>query len=341
MPDTPDQNNLPSQASALLEKLLMEHSQLEDIPPHLSAIEGFDRLYEFLYTVKEILCCFSMGRFDYEVQLQGSMAGYLKALQGNIRHLVWQCQAVAAGDLDQTLECMGELSEAFNTMTRGLIKQNEIISRKQTELTQITNELQFEIKKKEEMATALKASEEIYREKSWRDSLTGLYNRGYFFKAVSLEVQNLEQQKGSHFCLMMMDIDHFKQFNDTYGHLLGDQVIQIVANSLTDTLRKRDICCRYGGEEFAIFLSGTDLEQGRVIAERIRVNISSQPYPSKNVTEPITISIGLSCVASDSLAPDTQENEVLTKALAAADSALYVAKQNGRNQVRLSLEGWV
>lgn len=335
MSNTPNQYDLASQVSAFLEQLLMEPNR-QEIPAELSSVEGFNRLCAYLYTVKDIISNFSRGKFDGEVELRGSTAGYLKTLQSHIRHLVWQCKAVADGDLDQKVDCLGELSEAFNSMTRGLIRQKKVINSKQAELTRLMHNLEKEIKEKEVIAKALKTSEALYREKSWRDSPTGLYNRGYFLEAVSHKIEQIKRKREGYFCLMMMDLDHFKKINDTYGHLMGDKIVQIVATTLTTTLRKSDISCRYGGEEFAVFLFSTTLEQGKHTAEKIRLNIQNTPPPAENVTVPVTISIGLSFVDAAFIASHAKADDALMQAMEAADSALYVAKQTGRNQVMVS-----
>ena len=334
MPEAKKSIELASQIVSLLETLLMKHSKQEPIPLELLAIDGMENLCNYFVELKAIIQSFSVGQFDYKVKLRGSTAGYLKALQSNIRHLSWQCQNVAAGDFSQRVEFMGELSEAFNAMTQGLISQNEVISQKQTELLHLTNELKDEIKKKEEVGVALKISEQMYREKSLRDSLTGLYNRGYFFETIASRIEQMKRGENVHACVAMLDIDHFKKFNDTYGHLCGDLVIQMVANTISGTLRKGDVACRYGGEEFVIFLHGIDLDQSIIICERIRQNISKQPHPGVGGGDPVTVSIGVSWLDPFTFGQGDAGCDILYKVLGAADAAMYKAKHNGRNQVR-------
>ncbi len=302
-------------------------------PAELAALEGFEQLRDYLVELKEILLAFSKGDFGHQYRPVGAVGGFVKALQSNIRHLAWQCNAVADGDLEQRVEFMGELSDAFNRMTASLAAKQELIRQKQEQLTQMTRELQSEVKKKEMMEGALRASEEMYRQKSLRDPLTGLYNRGYFFETAAREMESLKRQKNGRCCLLMIDIDHFKLFNDTYGHICGDQAIKVVTSTIERTLRKSDIFARYGGEEFVLLLGGTPLERGTAIAERLRVAVSEQPSPAENSREPITISIGLCGVESGRLAPGSSGGKVLLEALAEADAALYVAKEQGRNRV--------
>lgn len=335
MPDTPNQHDLASQVLAFLDDLLVTQGQMEEIPPQLSAIEGFDQHCELLNAIKFILYNYSMGQFTCKVQIQGSTADYLKTLQSNFRHLVWHCKSVTAGDLSQQAEFMGELSEAFNAMTRSLIKQNEDIQQKQEELNRLSDKFYSDVKKKETTEEAVKASEEKFSEKSLRDSLTGLYSRSCFFKAASQIVDSLQLQH-NRFCLVMVGIDRFKEFNETYGPEVGDKAIQMVAHVLSDTLRTYDICCRYGGETFTLFLAGASLEQGRKITERILQIISSKPHPAGDTTESVTVSAGLSFVETTTFGPPVQEGEILMKALTAADSAFNEARHNGISQVKIS-----
>ena len=306
-------------------------------PPELSAISGFDRLHEHINSLKDILCLFSNGHFECKLSQSGVTAGYIKALQSNIRHLTWQCHRVAAGDLRQRVDFMGELSNTFNRMIESLAEKNRIIEQKQEELAALAQDLRLEIKRKEEIESALRVSEAAYREKALRDSLTGLYNRGYFFEAVSREMENLKNRSDACFCLLLIDIDHFKNYNDTFGHLLGDQAIKTVTAAVGQALRKSDILARYGGEEFVVFLDQTSLVMGLAIAERIRGQVESQPNPAGPGAPPLTISVGLCCVENRLFQQGGSGAHLLAKALAQADAALYKAKNNGRNQVRFSV----
>ena len=130
-----------------------------------------------------------------------------------------------------------------------------------------------------------------------------------------------------------MVFDFFKKFNDTYGHLCGDQVLKMVAVTITGALRKSDILARYGGEEFSLFLANADLDIGTLIAERIRTAVANRPSPAPGSHTPVTVSIGLCHVDSRRLSPSSSGDDLLTNALKLADEALYVAKDRGRNMV--------
>ncbi len=160
-----------------------------------------------------------------------------------------------------------------------------------------------------------------------RDFLTGAFNRKAFDRRLD---DALAQSKSDRLelTLMMIDIDHFKHFNDNFGHLIGDEVLKIVAKTLTDTLKGMDCVARYGGEEFAVILPNTPMSGGMVVAEAIRKSIASKELKRKTTGENfgvITVSIG---VASFRVATDTA-----TTLIARADEALYISKNSGRNRV--------
>lgn len=154
------------------------------------------------------------------------------------------------------------------------------------------------------------------------DALTKLYNRGVF----NLEVQrefDRARRYGRELSLVMLDIDHFKKFNDTYGHQAGDFVLQKVAGMIADSVRANDIGARYGGEEFAIILPETNLEGATIQAERLRQTVAESKMSFEGQELAITISMGVTGVE--------QEMRQVDQMIKAADQALYQAKAHGRN----------
>jgi diguanylate cyclase (GGDEF)-like protein len=161
------------------------------------------------------------------------------------------------------------------------------------------------------------------------DDLTGLLSSRSFFSELRREASRSGSEKRP-FCVLMMDVDHFKQVNDTYGHLTGSKTLEEIGNSITKILRVGDAAARFGGEEFAAFLLDADLAQGLIAAERIRQTIEEETFSvlrqGKAVkTHHITISIGVACFPNDSKDP--------IELIEMADSALYRAKREGRNRV--------
>jgi diguanylate cyclase len=172
----------------------------------------------------------------------------------------------------------------------------------------------------------LQQSLEAIRAESLTDPLTGLGNRKYFDRSIELAVQNAFAS-GEPLSLLMFDIDHFKSFNDSYGHLTGDQVLRLVGMSLKQTIKGQDITARYGGEEFVVLLPNTALRQALTVADHIRRAIMSKELKKKSTGEilgRVTISVGVSM-----LKPDDDTDSLIER----ADACLYAAKRNGRNRV--------
>jgi diguanylate cyclase (GGDEF)-like protein len=163
---------------------------------------------------------------------------------------------------------------------------------------------------------------ERMKQLAYVDGLTGIFNRRYFEMRIAEELERASRFMGR-MSVIMVDIDHFKRLNDEFGHLLGDEVLRGVSNILKQQLRKVDMVCRYGGEEFAIVVPETTGANTLVVAEKLRRQIETHPFPG--VPRPVTISCGVADYPSQGSTRD--------ELVAAADSALYQAKQAGRNRV--------
>ena len=170
-----------------------------------------------------------------------------------------------------------------------------------------------------------KANQELAR-LSRTDRLTSLNNRGHWEERLDQEFRRFQRCKAPS-SLVMFDIDHFKQVNDTYGHQAGDDVIKTVATTLMQLQRTTDISGRYGGEEFGIILPETRAEQAEIMAERLRETLAKSPVVYEGQSISFTISLGV-CEASPTMTEYTQWLEQ-------ADQALYSAKRNGRNQTQV------
>ena len=158
------------------------------------------------------------------------------------------------------------------------------------------------------------------------DPMTKLYNRRYFTK-MSKHSLDLSKREKKELSLIMIDIDKFKNVNDTYGHKVGDDVIITLSNKLLVDQRKSDIICRYGGEEFVILLPNTSLTGATIVAKKIRKDIELLTITlSSNQNLNFTVSLGVSKV-------DTKNENNIELALKRADDALYRAKESGRNRV--------
>lgn len=158
-----------------------------------------------------------------------------------------------------------------------------------------------------------------------KDDLTGLYNRRYFLEIFEREVDRAKRYN-NRLVFCMIDLDHFKRVNDTYGHLTGDMVLAEVGKILMKSIRLSDLVCRYGGEEFAVILPSTDIKNAELVCERLRKVISEHQFQHKSYEFKITISVGAAMFIRDS---DKSYTHLLEK----ADRALYQAKESGRNRV--------
>ncbi len=206
-----------------------------------------------------------------------------------------------------------DVLESMKKDTAIMIRSTSILQKKLKEATSSAEKLRKELKKVSHEALI--------------DGLTGLHNRKAFDDMLYELCQEFRQE-GSVFSLIMMDIDHFKSFNDKYGHRVGDEVLQIVGTTLLDLLKGRDFVSRYGGEEFTVLLPDTELVNACMVAEQIRKAVSGKRLKIKETGENIpriTISLGVAqiCAADDA-------DDLLKR----ADKALYLAKNSGRNNTK-------
>jgi len=183
-----------------------------------------------------------------------------------------------------------------------------------------------------ERARELRAVMEKLEEVSITDDLTQIYNHRYLISRLHYEFERAKRY-GLSISLIMLDIDHFKLYNDNNGHLAGDDALRKVAGLINGAIRETDIVGRYGGEEFAIILLHADMIQLAEVAERIRKIIEETPFPNEELQPmgKITVSIGGSCLSDGMM---TMEDLIRS-----ADEALYKAKRNGRNQIAMGGRG--
>ncbi|MFB6356628.1 MAG: diguanylate cyclase, partial [bacterium] len=177
--------------------------------------------------------------------------------------------------------------------------------------------------------TELKEMEEQLRYQAKFDELTGLLNRGEFIDQFEHEFERAHRYDHQG-CLIMIDLDHFKEINDQYGHVAGDTVLSTIGNILNETKRSNDLGGRLGGEEFCLYLPETNLDEGKNVADRILSSIRSETFSEDGSEFQVTASLGLTGLNKN----DSTVSDVLKR----ADDAMYESKQKGRDQLTIDSE---
>lgn len=256
------------------------------------------------------------GKLDTAPPIRNYFSNPFKNLHSELLHLTWQIQQIAKGDYEQKVSFSGDFSDAINSMIQ-ILQQKE-------DLDKINRENEIKLQK---YADELADLNHKLTKLSITDALTGALNRRQFDVQMEHELQR-SQRFGKTFSLVMFDIDHFKQFNDYYGHQAGDQVLINICQFVKTEIRKTDRLYRYGGEEFTLILPETDLRNASFLTEKLRKQIAQNnvEYQGNNLPR-ITASFG---VASYS-----QQIQEPAHLIHAADKALYHAKNSGRNCVKL------
>ena len=275
-----------------------------------------------------------------EADLEQIYETYLSHLKTTDR--IDKVGARVIGEIDDVMRLIDDALEMSTSYDASLSGASEKLTSAQSReeirsvvdtLTKSTHEMRDTNKALEERLALsrteisnLQQSLEAIRAESLTDPLTGLGNRKYFDRSIETLVQSA-MASGEPLSLLMFDIDHFKSFNDSYGHLTGDQVLRLVGMSLKQTIKGQDITARYGGEEFAVVLPNTALRQALTVADHIRRAVMSKELKKKSTGEilgRVTISVGVSM-----LKPGDDTDSLIER----ADACLYAAKRAGRNRV--------
>jgi diguanylate cyclase (GGDEF)-like protein/PAS domain S-box-containing protein len=222
-------------------------------------------------------------------------------------------------------------STAAESLCVPMMTQGEIIgllylsSQQEGQFTKAKQQLAVTVAEHGALALANLQLRETLRDQSIRDSLTGLYNRRYLEETLAREIQRAERKRQS-LGVMMIDIDYFKNFNDTYGHEAGDEVLRGLSEFIQGNIRRGDTACRYGGEELTLILPDATLRDTKKRAEELRQGVKGLEISYRNKTLPqISISVGIGCYP--------EHGESWTSLIRAADAALYEAKRQGRDRV--------
>jgi len=249
--------------------------------------------------------------------------GVYSVITAAVRHIVTAKEETAAFGKELSLRANDlknvSSAEAADKIVAAIMRDTEAMAEKYQNMSEKLQDTSDEV-------LLLQSKLEEARKHAITDTLSGLANRRYF-DARLRELTEAAEQTGSELCMMMIDIDLFKSFNDMHGHLVGDEVIKLVAKFLTGTLRGEDLAARYGGEEFAVLLPGMKLPQTVELAERFRKKLSSRSLVKRGEKKAfghVTASVGVT---------DYHAGEPVEDFIKRADDALYAAKANGRNMV--------
>ena len=234
----------------------------------------------------------------------------------------------AAGSATHYTESLAHATQSLGTAKDrdGLRSIVETLVRATRDMEVNNSRLEQSLKASKQEINQLQVNLEAVRNESLTDPLTSLANRKYFDQTLDKSIAQ-SAATGEPVSLLMTDIDHFKAFNDTFGHLTGDQVLRLVALAVKQNVKGQDVAARYGGEEFAVILPNTGLRAALTVADHIRRAVMTKELMKRSTGEHlgrVTVSIGVAAV---------QKGETSQSLIERADSCLYAAKRSGRNRV--------
>jgi len=293
-PDSASASKL-SKANQLLLEYLFD-LLIKNTPPEAPALPGaltnhpkYKALLAQIMDIRALSASLRNGELEHTVSGRGFVISNIKTVQTNMRQLAWQAKQITEGDYPQKVELLGEFSETFSEMTQRLLDTT-------AQLISLANV----------------------------DTLTKVANRLAMNRFLAFAFAEA-QSNNSDLCVLMLDIDHFKEVNDTFGHTIGDQVLVEVAQRIQSQTRQTDFLARYGGEEFVVVLPETNMEIAHMVCDRILKCVRSTPVVCE---EGLNISVTISIGASRLLPEDKDSVQILSR----SDVALYEAKRTGRNR---------
>jgi diguanylate cyclase len=227
---------------------------------------------------------------------------------------------------DKTLNEQIDVIKAAENMS-DILSTKDVVLGQAKKIQSQTDVMREELEESKRTTFKLTQLLEQVESKAMIDPLTQVFNRGTYNMEIAQMIKEFKRYKNPA-ALLIIDIDHFKLFNDDYGHKAGDAVLKSVALLIKDAVRNTDMVFRYGGEEFVVLLDKLDLKNALAVAEKVRVQIENYTLTNNAIVLNVTVSIGLSCF---------KEGDVESSIFERADKALYRGKQNGRNRVELLL----
>ncbi|MDR2516979.1 MAG: GGDEF domain-containing protein [Spirochaetaceae bacterium] len=318
---------------------LLHRKRLPTGAAGLAEIPLFPAVHAELVEIRKTLHALAAWDLTGETAAEGVVSASLESLKGNLRGVIACLRRVGEGDLAPQGYAMGEFSVAFNGMVRQLEAAFRELRHKEENLRLAAAKLYNDLEERNFAVEALQQSESRFRYLANHDALTGILNRRSFMERAAFELRAAIAQRVN-CALAMMDIDHFKRFNDQYGHLAGDEALRHTAQVMSSGLRKMDFLGRYGGEEFVFFFHGADIRMGHAISERVRKHLAASPLKLESGPVFLTASFGVTMITPDECTPSGGEPDasidaagIIHRLVDEADQALYQAKRGGRNQV--------
>jgi diguanylate cyclase (GGDEF)-like protein len=223
---------------------------------------------------------------------------------------------------DKTFNEQIDVIKAAENMS-DILSAKDVVLGQAKKIQSQTDAMREELEESKRTTSKLTQLLEQVESKAMIDPLTQVFNRGTYNMEIDQMIKKFKRYKNPA-ALIIIDIDHFKTFNDDYGHKVGDAVLALVASVIKGAVRDTDMVFRYGGEEFVVLLDNLDLKNALTVAEKVRAQIESHHLTNKENVLNVTVSIGLSCF---------KEGDIETSVFERADKALYQGKQNGRNRV--------
>ncbi len=338
MKELPEEKALYEKFLEIMDQVFSTGVLPDDAPEEIVNHPVFRNLYERILAIQQFTLALASGDLEPALKVKGRVAGALKSLQANLRHLTWQTQRIAAGDLTHRVAFMGDFASAFNTMVERLAENRRMLEERAVELSNqrraainLMHEAQAAREEVEKVNRELTARlEEIQRlqaqlrEQAIRDPLTNCYNRRFLFESIEREFARALREDYP-VSIIMLDIDHFKNINDTFGHKAGDEVLRGIGELMLKHNRQSDIVARYGGEEFIILLPNMPLKTAANRAEELRKLVAKRQHRVDENTIMVTVSLGI--------AGFPKHGRVYEEVIETADKALYTAKNTGRNRV--------
>lgn len=294
----------------------------------VTASEEFEEILLHLQQMQTHLAALARGEISMPVPLRGYMGDMLNEMRENLLHVLKKARRLTVGDFSCNAGNMGELSEAFEVMGKTIQTALARLEQQKQDLTDFSETLRREIEARAAVEKNLLREQARLQNLASTDPLTGIFNRRQFFQAAIRELERVRRTYTGA-CLAMLDIDHFKNINDSLGHSAGDKALRRITKIITSIIRPYDLVGRYGGDEFIFLFSEISRDDAFALLERMRDAVEKSNISAGKGNPNITVSIGLTQLGQQ----EAVSSVTLAQAIKRADEALYKAKNSARNHV--------